>query len=473
MSEMGGELGRPGGELLHPGFRGAHEVVDQHDVRAQAQELVTSYSEVLPLSGDEYNRNARTALWEGLTASGHVSRIEITGTLEQIQADVINRLVMGLRRDLPEHEYNRRFEELCNMLVINEVERRIVAGELPPNTAVHELSDYPSVMLAAEADRQGYRSRNQKGFSRSTFLNDNGDGTYTRVTESLSRSNSSDGSTLRFLDGAGVRPAVVGSADLRALGTPILYSTEQYSDGIIDIQRMLDAHASAQAGETVRYGERLSVRPDTIAYEETRAESQRREEMVAFYEPDLARLEHRLDQLVDQGRISEDEKLGQLNSEILQVLRAICAFAPQFAKDCFGEEAAEHYVVASNLLAQGQEAEALLVLNQARAVEKPVIICGGMLNEQKAADLGVGTSDLASLIQKGRENWKTSKGACRVKNCPSPKPTDLGPCQVCLCSCQPIFDRGREPAYASPAQRLAEVVVDLFRSEKVGLPKAA
>jgi hypothetical protein len=43
-----------------------------------------------------------------------------------------------------------------------------------------------------------------------------------------------------------------------------------------------------------------------------------------------------------------------------------------------------------------------------------------------------------------RADWKWKQGVCQVKACPSPKPTEVGPCSVCR-HCQAEFDAGRDP----------------------------
>jgi hypothetical protein len=47
-----------------------------------------------------------------------------------------------------------------------------------------------------------------------------------------------------------------------------------------------------------------------------------------------------------------------------------------------------------------------------------------------------------------KKDWKWKKGNCQVKTCPSPKPTEVGPCSVCR-RCQAEFDAGRDPAKTS------------------------
>jgi hypothetical protein len=43
-----------------------------------------------------------------------------------------------------------------------------------------------------------------------------------------------------------------------------------------------------------------------------------------------------------------------------------------------------------------------------------------------------------------KSSWKWKSGVCRVPRCGSPKPTKVGPCDVCV-NCQHAFDRGQDP----------------------------
>ncbi len=51
-----------------------------------------------------------------------------------------------------------------------------------------------------------------------------------------------------------------------------------------------------------------------------------------------------------------------------------------------------------------------------------------------------------------KEEWTWKSGTCQVKTCPSPKPTEVGPCSVCR-RCQDVFDRGGDPTLAISSQR--------------------
>lgn len=59
-----------------------------------------------------------------------------------------------------------------------------------------------------------------------------------------------------------------------------------------------------------------------------------------------------------------------------------------------------------------------------------------------------------------KEGWQWKSGVCRVKSCPSPKPTKVGPCSVCS-RCQREFDSGRDPT--------KEPAVPVETTKKVGM----
>ena len=57
---------------------------------------------------------------------------------------------------------------------------------------------------------------------------------------------------------------------------------------------------------------------------------------------------------------------------------------------------------------------------------------------------GVGENDNPFKSAESSAKWTWKPGNCRVKKCPSPKPTEVGPCSVCR-HCQREFDAGRDP----------------------------
>ena len=61
-----------------------------------------------------------------------------------------------------------------------------------------------------------------------------------------------------------------------------------------------------------------------------------------------------------------------------------------------------------------------------------------------------GGLDGASAKPENKAGWQWKRGICQVKACPSPKPTEVGPCSVCR-RCQAEFDAGRDPTRGSVA----------------------
>lgn len=61
-------------------------------------------------------------------------------------------------------------------------------------------------------------------------------------------------------------------------------------------------------------------------------------------------------------------------------------------------------------------------------------------------------NDQSSDWERGNRKWKL--GTCQVKACPSPKPTEVGPCSVCK-RCQAVFDSGGDPTKQSFAAAFA------------------
>jgi hypothetical protein len=115
--------------------------------------------------------------------------------------------------------------------------------------------------------------------------------------------------------------------------------------------------------------------------------------------------------------------------------------APEYAEDCFGSVASEFYLRAALFEANGEHEKAVSEVEKAEPYELPVVICGGStISPEVAKDEGVETDSIGSLIKDGKENWPFRKGICVVKDCPSPKPTEVGPCSVCR-NCQTLFNK--------------------------------
>ncbi|HEX8182866.1 MAG TPA: hypothetical protein VF575_04680 [Candidatus Saccharimonadales bacterium] len=70
----------------------------------------------------------------------------------------------------------------------------------------------------------------------------------------------------------------------------------------------------------------------------------------------------------------------------------------------------------------------------------------GLANEFEGLDSNTTDGEASS--------WTWKKGVCRVESCPSPRPTEVGPCSVCR-NCQHKFDSGIDPTMSSRGQRQA------------------
>jgi hypothetical protein len=429
-----------------PGYEGlrlASDIIDRKEIESQAWALINQ-RDSLPVPKvfkHERRDNARTALMEALTASGHLSEVRISGSLEDINSQVLGRLLNGWNDNLPFHEKQRRFAELCNELVIQEVHRSIAAGDCPATTAVAEISDYPLTFDSQTAMSLGYRASNKKGMVRSTRLERKDDNGYTRVIEQTSRSNGTPASTFRFFKASGMKTKTGELADLAVLNAPFLYSGEDYINHTIDIVRRLDQQELAP----VLYGDTSDKAGRHASYDELREESARREAEIEGFIDKLAALEKQLDKLKQKGRIDYEESQSIFKSEVDRILTAICTLEPAYAEDTFGKAAAAKFTEAGQLYAGGHADLAQQALQSANYLKEEVTFCGMSISVEQAQKEGLKVNGYRELIEKARKDWQWKKGVCQVKECPTrPAKTEVGPCSVCR-KCQNIFDNGDKP----------------------------
>ncbi len=430
-------------------------VLDQAAIEAQAQALIDSRHQMpeVPMYMPEYRDNARTALMEAMTRSGHLSVVEISGSLEEINQQVLNRLLNGWNDNLPEHEQKRRFAEICEELVIQETHWAIVIGILPPETEVAVLSDIPVVAIKGI----GYRYENAKGMARSTGLRSNPDGSFTRVIEQVSRSNSGPQTTLPFLQELNVHYDENEATDVAALKAPFLYSRRDFIDGVVSIQRTLDKYA----GPDVLYGDLPADSQRHVGYEHLRAESARREADIECYVDGLAELEEQLKNLVAAGESPSEEALAIFSGEIERILDAICLLHPEYTEATFGKEYSAVVDTAALMVQQGNHEMAAQYLEANGFMKQKIMFCGMEIGLDKAKELGLKVNDLGELLEIGKEEFKWKKGICRVEACPTrPGKTEVGPCSVCK-QCQNAFDHGDDPTKIS----LIEMLLKIGRAE--------
>ena len=421
-------------ELMH-----ADAIINRRDIELHAIELIANKSQNPNYTKDVefYKNDARTALFEALTASGHLSVVESErASLDEIHKIMLGVLISGWSDNLPEFEKRRRFQEICEELTTQEFEKKVARDELPKDMQIATVSDYLTTTSEKQAITLGYRPYNKKGMVRSVKLVDHGDGTYTRLTEQVSRSNADAYETEKFFAIQKIPTRNGSTADVRVLGTQTIYSELDIAEGVVGLMRRLDRFS----GDNIRYGE--VINDSQIDYSQLREESARRENEAECYIEKLAEYTKLLDNKLHSGEINSVQHNELLQKEILNILRAICTMRPDYAKDCFGEDAHKTYEAAAQMAACGDVIGAAGHIESNSNLEKTVTLCGMSISKKEAAQKGVQADDLATLLKYGMEKFKTRTGRCRVPECPSPKPTEVGPCDVCMIYCQPRFDKG-------------------------------
>lgn len=414
------------------------ELYSAQEINAQADLLIAERKDqIYDVPYSEYRDNARTALMEALTASGHLSRVEIIGqSVEDINQQVLSRLLNGYDQSLPQHELDRRRAEIEEELLIQKTHLDIVAENLPPDLSVSVISDYPEAMTDDQAISLGYRASNKKGMVRTTSLRQNPDGSYSRIIEQVSRSNATWSSTYQFFESYNL-VSEAGDPDVQALKLPFVHRAEDFPDGVVDIVQQLDNIA----GDDVLYGDRgpaTSKHPD---YQNLRRQSAEREMDVAPHIDKLASLENHL----ARTDIDSEERQKLFAQEVDRILTAVCTISPDYATDTYGSKMAEVFYRASDLVASGRTAQAEQLLLDNNQLKEDVTFCGMKISFDDAKAEGLQNSSFSQNLKDSKESWTWKQGVCRVPKCPTrPKPTDIGPCQVCR-GCQAKFDKGEDP----------------------------
>lgn len=397
-------LGQESGERLfgrEAPYRLAAEIVDIDVIHEKARRLIAEHEPKSrqPMAG-EYEVNARTALFEALTASGHLSRVELDGgyDIDQLHTQIIERLLNGIQLHLPAHELARRRAELIEELAIQEVYQKIIAGELPPDTQLASESTYPIFLSDKVAGENGYRYYNLKGMTRCTGYFWRKDGSIVRITEQISHSNSLPSDAVNRRAAEGIETAAQAEPDVAVLYSPVIYSLKDMSEGVVALQRRIDAFK----GDGIMYGEVPSAA--TASYENLREVSFQREEaiMKPFVEG-LAAYQRRLDVLLDLSEIDEQRYLQMYHHEVRDRIRDICVLWPEYTKDALGEAVVGDYQRAHEQMAQGDYGGADATIGNAQGREQAVIICG--VGEVYVSS-SVAKSDTAQAIEKMRNGDK-------------------------------------------------------------------
>jgi hypothetical protein len=420
----------------------ASEIFGQLETQAQA--LINAHvatRESDGLSEREPEDNATTALFEGLTSHGHLSRLEFAGDMDEVDAATLRRLLNGWFDHYPPEEKARRLSEIVEELIIQATRKGIVTGELPADTMVITQSNYADDLPQDVATRLGYRRHNRKGFVRAVGFEQDAEGQWNRVIEQVSRSNSNDQSSAGFLQ---ARVGVVGYLSTTSiLGSQILATREAFPDGVIDVQRELDQHA----GPGIRYGEVVadysSHRLPLLSYDELRDGSRQRELQAAEQIGRLKEHEQKINERFMSGELSYDQKLEMLHEKRDAIISEICLLDPGYAPDARGELSAGYFRLSAEAIARGDhEAGQRYLASAIYAIDPDAAPACGGIGIKADGTLNALGKNIYNNAKESRKNWPWKKGICIVKKCVKAikkELTDVGPCSVCK-SCQNRFD---------------------------------
>lgn len=426
----------PNGEQL---VANANEIVDYALIEQRAREALAKHiSPEKKITIDEYENNARTAIFEALTSSGHASRIEFAGDVHTVHQQIMTRLLNGYDRSLPQHELNRRFAELCEELAAYEIFCAVERGEIPLDIQISTISDF-ATPLGAMANKLGYRELNRKGMVRTTWLERDENGNLRRVLEQISRSNSDAHETIMMLHQEGVTVERRGEADVDVLGTQLIDFRREAMQGALGLMRRLDAFA----GPNIMYGEPKSA--ETVVYENLHEISHQRENRVEGFVKQLAQFEATIDRSMQLGEISWQKWQSLYMREVTDIVRSICVLNPDYVKNSLGSQVQEAYDKAHEQYLSGDTAGADATVASAADQENEVVICGNDSSEEQQPPISELAGGAVKRLLDQSKKWEYIKGRCRITNCPtSGKQTDVGPCDVCRL-CQSYYDQKRDP----------------------------
>ncbi|MBI2285664.1 hypothetical protein HYU82_02480 [Candidatus Saccharibacteria bacterium] len=438
----------------------ASELYDRGELELRAWKLIQNRERI---EHDSWERepeiNARTAIFEELTAKGHLSRVEFEEQPDQVNTRALRRLINAWSDRLPGWEQERRFHEIVEELTVQQVWEDIKSGNLPEDTVVITISNFPEQATSGkEARNNGYRTLNCKGMVRTTEFTGG-----RRVIEQVSRSNSNDQSSRYFFAANGLY--VEESSSVAFLSSQVIATKRNFPDGVVDVQRALDSFV----GPNILYGEdRYQLESHVPEYEDLRAVSAERETQADSHIQRLAGFEEHLNIVYKQGKLNYSQKQRLIYQERKRIVDEICLLDPSYAKDARGEISAKYFKQAGLAVAAGDDASAINYLESALRSADPDagVVCGGDGIEQIEDATKQEAEQLLLKAKEARKNWKWKSGVCAVKECPTrPQKVKVGPCSVCR-KCQKIFDNGDKPKTVYGALGLLDILLEAFMQSK-------
>jgi hypothetical protein len=289
---------------------------------------------------------------------------------------------------------------------------------------------------------------NHKGMLRSYSFEKDEKGSWIRVLEQVSRSNSNDLSTRRWFN---ENASAVPLNSTGGLSLQVLATQKRLPDGVVTFTEELDGIY----GTDRLYGE--SQPSNRSSYEDLRKESSEREEMLSKFSNLLYEKDSELKLLQKSGKITYQQRLHHFYKEIDEkLIPRILLNAPQFARDTYGEKSGALAEKASVYLAQGNDYMAQQTMELAFTTRDTQAStgCGGSGDNNEISEIISNPNDLVSNAisdaKDDKEDWTWTEGICQVEACKTrPGKTKVGPCSVCK-HCQAEFDKGNDPTKAKP-----------------------
>jgi hypothetical protein len=219
------------------------------------------------------------------------------------------------------------------------------------------------------------------------------------------------------------------------LGTPLLIPKEMMPNGVADFMRLCDLATDDVLG---RRGEERPVDEYISMFDQSKAREASLQTVIDDVVEDFLAY-------ADTAKTEDPMESVQLMWQLIKQHTVDAAFENKHIDPrVFGAEAAEKIHQIRRLADQGEYE--LLAALKSDAHEKAVVTgCGGGASSQEGKEAGAGASGSET-----RSDWKLKTGVCRIPQCPTrPGETTLGPCGICMTSCQKAFDAGKNPMKAA------------------------
>jgi hypothetical protein len=443
------------------------DLIGHESLELQVNELIDRRNQnngqererLLSIDKEAFN-NARTCVWELMTAAGHLSTLRQTGDMEYLHKATMQRLLNGYLCCDHKEEKARRYIELVEQLKVNQLLGLIQKGVLKPGTRLLTKSNYIDAVDDDTAYGLGYRPLNRKGMYRTTTFELDEQGHLYQVTEQVSVSNSTDGATEQWFIQNGLSiESSFGYNSESVLKKQLLLDPKKYPNGVVDVARAVDEIRVGMFGENYLWGESASQQNangfSRSSYESIRADSRNREQS-SF---DTIKL------LTDYEQQLERTYLHTPNSrQIINVLYARKADELVQKLLLGGDDSDKGLIIDSyGMAAYRNFVDMKIALSTdnfemfERSHEKfngskdrmAAVACGGKLDTSGLSvasdDQKIGSSPEVYAGAKS-EVGKRKNGVCIIAGCPSrPGKTELGGCGICIKNCQVKFDQGKDP----------------------------